>query len=182
MSIHTTPTRYSSFSIGLHWFMLLLLTAVYASMEFSDVFPKGSEGRNALKSWHYMLGLSAFAVVWVRMLVNLLLTAPGITPAPPRWQTLASTWVHAALYLLMIGMPLAGWLLLSAEGEAVPFFGQPLPALIAENEALAEIIKEVHETGAVVGYVLVGLHAAAALFHHYVVRDSTLRRMLPWRT
>ena len=181
MKIQTTSIRYSSFSIGLHWFMLFLLAAVYASMEFRGIFPKGSEGRSALKTWHYMLGLSVFALAWARLLVNLVGAAPTITPAPPHWQTLASKWVHAALYLLMISMPLAGWLTLSAEGEAIPFFGLQLPALIAENEALAEIIKEVHETGAVVGYFLIGLHAAAALFHHYVVRDNTLRRMLPWR-
>jgi superoxide oxidase len=176
----TTSTRYSSFSIGLHWVMLLLLAAVYASMEFRDIFPKGSEGRSALKSWHYMLGLTVFALVWVRLLVNRIGTAPAITPEPPRWQTVASQWVHAALYLLMIGMPLAGWLTLSAKGEAIPFFGLQLPALMAENKNLADIIKEVHETGAAVGYFLIGLHAVAALFHHYFVRDNTLRRMWPW--
>jgi superoxide oxidase len=178
----TTPTRFSSLSIGLHWLMLLLLAAVYALMEFRDIFPKGSEGRNAMKSWHYMLGLSVFALAWARLLINLVATAPAITPAPPRWQTLTSTWVHAALYLLMIGLPLAGWLTLSAEGEAIPFFGLQLPALTAENKDLAETVKEVHETGAAAGYFLIGLHAAAALFHHYVVRDNTLSRMLPWRS
>lgn len=180
--LHTTPTRYSPLSISFHWFMLLLLAAVYACMEFRGIFPKGSEGRNAIKSWHYMLGLSVFALAWARLLINLVGTAPDITPALPRWQALASKWMHAALYLLMISMPLAGWLTLSAEGDAIPFFGLQLPALMAENRDLAETIKEIHETGAVAGYFLIGLHAAAALFHHYVVRDNTLRRMLPWRT
>jgi superoxide oxidase len=146
--IPTLPTRYGSLSMGLHWFMLLLLAAVYALMEFRDIFPKGSDGRSAMKSWHYMLGLSVFALAWARLLINVVGSAPAITPAPPRWQTLTSTWVHAALYLLMIGLPLAGWLTLSAEGEAIPFFGLQLPALIAENKDLAETIKEVHETGA----------------------------------
>ena len=181
MQIKTTPARYGSLSISLHWLMLLLLVAVYACMELRDIFPQGSESRSALKTWHYMLGLSVFMLVWARLLVNLVATAPGITPQPPHWQTLASQWVQGALYVLMIGMPLAGWLALSAEGEAIPFFGLQLPALIAENENLAEIINEVHETGAVAGYFLIGLHAAAALFHHYGVRDDTLRRMLPGR-
>jgi superoxide oxidase len=178
----TTPHRYNSLSIGLHWLMLLMIAAVYALMEFRDIFPKGSDGRNAMKSWHYMLGLSVFALAWARLLAKRVNTAPVITPAPPHWQILLSTWVHAALYVLMIGMPLAGWLTLSAEGEAIPFFGLQLPALIAENENMAEIIQQVHEAGAVAGYILIGLHAAAALFHHYVVRDNTLRRMLPWKT
>jgi len=51
---------------------------------------------------------------------------------------------------------------------------------VGENKALADLFKEIHETGATVGYFLIGLHAAAALFHHYVVRDNTLRRMLPF--
>jgi cytochrome b561 len=54
-----------------------------------------------------------------------------------------------------------------------------LPPLLAPNRSLAKVLEDVHETVASVGYALIGLHAAAALFHHYVVRDNTLRRMLP---
>ncbi|HLF95708.1 MAG TPA: cytochrome b/b6 domain-containing protein [Methylococcaceae bacterium] len=54
-----------------------------------------------------------------------------------------------------------------------------MPALVGESKYLAELIEEVHETAGTVGYFLIGLHAAAALFHHYVVGDNTLRRMLP---
>jgi cytochrome b561 len=67
--------------------------------------------------------------------------------------------------------------MLSAEGEAIPFFGVQLPALVSANEAFAERTKEVHEALATIGYFLIGLHAIAALFHHYVRRDNTLRRM-----
>jgi cytochrome b561 len=66
---------------------------------------------------------------------------------------------------------------LSAKGEAVPFFGLQLPAVVDANEALAERTEAVHETLATVGYFLIGLHAIAALFHHYVRRDNSLRRM-----
>lgn len=81
----------------------------------------------------------------------------------------------------MIGMPFFGWLLLSASGKPIPFFGLELPALVAKNKGLADLIKEIHETGGTVGYFLVGIHAAAALFHHYYVKDNTLLRMLPKR-
>jgi cytochrome b561 len=81
----------------------------------------------------------------------------------------------------MIGQPLLGWLILSANGDPIPFFGLQLPALIAENKDLVDVLKEVHETSGTVGYFLVGLHAAAALFHHYITRDNTLVRMLPGR-
>ena len=87
--------------------------------------------------------------------------------------------MKVALYVFMLGMPVLGWMLLSVEGTPIPFFGWQLPALLNENKALAETIKEIHETGATIGYFLIGLHAAAALYHHYLLRDDTLRRMLP---
>lgn len=175
------PARYGALSIGLHWLMLLLLAAVYASMELRGIFPKGSALYNGMKAWHYMLGLSVFVLVWIRLAARLLTPTPAITPALPQWQMRFSLWMHAALYLLMIVLPLLGWLVLSAGGKPIPFFGLELPALIAENKGNARQIKDLHEAIATAGYFLIGLHAAAALFHHYWVRDNTLRRMLPGR-
>ncbi|MES2360800.1 MAG: cytochrome b [Pseudomonadota bacterium] len=174
-----TKARYGAWSIGLHWFMLLLLVAVYATMEFSSSFPRGSDTRAELRTWHYMLGLSVFILAWVRLAVNLGSPTPPIEPAPPAWQEGLGKLVKIAFYVLMIGLPVAGWLTLSAKGQPIPFFGLHLPALMAENKNAAGWIKDVHETAATAGYFLLGLHAAAALFHHYVVRDNTLRRMLP---
>jgi cytochrome b561 len=79
----------------------------------------------------------------------------------------------------MIVMPIAGWVILSASGKTIPFYGLDLPALVGPNKALAEQVKELHETVATIGYFLVGLHAVAALFHHYIVKDDTLRLMMP---
>jgi cytochrome b561 len=81
----------------------------------------------------------------------------------------------------MIVMPILGWMLLSASGKPIPFFSLELPALIGESTTLAETLKEIHETGGTIGYFLIGLHATAGLFHHYVMRDNTLVRMLPKR-
>jgi cytochrome b561 len=175
----TASSRFSSLSIGIHWLMLLLMIAVYATMELRGIFPKGSDPRELMKTWHFMLGLSVLALVLVRLAVNLMRVAPEIVPAPPRWQHLSAKAMHLALYALMIGLPLAGWLMLSAAGKPIPFFGLQLPALIAQNKETADFIKEVHEVVATAAYVLIGLHAAAALYHHYVVRDNTLQRMLP---
>ena len=181
MSIRNSTVRYGSLSIGLHWLMLLLLIAVYACIELRGFFPKGSDPREALKTWHFMLGLSVLVLASLRLVVHMAGPVPGIEPDPPRWQKLSAKLMHFALYVLMIGMPLAGWLMLSAEGKPIPFFGLELPALVGESKYLAKLVKEVHETGGTVGYFLIGLHAAAALFHHYVVRDNTLRRILPSR-
>ena len=68
---------------------------------------------------------------------------------------------------------------MSAAGKPIPFFGLELPALVAADKALARQVLEIHETLALVGSGLVGMHALAGLYHHYVVRDNTLQRILP---
>ncbi len=181
MTVRKTSDRYGSLSIGLHWIMLLLLIAVYACIELRVFFPKGSDLRTALKTWHFMLGLSIFILASIRLAVHLINPVDLIESAVPGWSTLLSKLMQIILYVFMIGMPLAGWLLLSAEGKPIPFFGLQLPALIGENKDLAELIKEIHATSGTVGYFIIGLHASAALFHHYVLKDNTLRRMLPKR-
>lgn len=187
MTLRNTPAqsstdRYGALSVGLHWFMLLLLVAVYACIELREYFPKGSEPREALKAWHFMLGLSVLVLTCVRLVARFMGSVPRIEPAPSTPQKLLATLVHVMLYVLMIGMPIAGWLVLSAAGKPIPFFGLQLPALVEPSKSLAGLLREVHELGGTVGYFLIGGHAAAALFHHYHTRDNTLRRMLPsWR-
>lgn len=181
MNWKNTASRYGSLSIGIHWLMLLLFIAVYASIELRSFYPKGSDIREGLKTWHFMLGMLVFALVWLRLAARLSGPAPHIRPEPAKWQDLSAKLMHLALYALMIGMPLTGWLLLSATGKPIPFFGLELPALIAENKDTAKQIKEIHELVGTLGYYLIGLHALAALYHHYVMRDNTLTRMLPGR-
>ena len=173
--------RYSALSISLHWLMLALIAAVYACIELRELFPKGSDPRELLKTWHFMLGLAVLALVLLRLFAKAFSQTPPISPEPPRYQQLTAKFMHLALYALMIVMPLAGWLLLSAAGKPIPFFGLQLPALIAESKSTAGLIKEVHETVGNLGYLLIGLHALAAVYHHHIVGDNTLRRMLPGR-
>jgi superoxide oxidase len=179
MAESAVNNRYSRLSISLHWLMLALLVAVYSCILLRELYPKGSDLREGLKTWHFMLGLTVLVLVLVRLAGRLLGSVPAITPQPPRWQAISAKLVHIALYALMIVMPIAGWLILSASGKPVPFFGLELPALIGKSKPLAAEIQEIHETIGTIGYYLVGLHAAAALFHHYFVKDDTLRRMLP---
>lgn len=178
MDWKNTAGRYGSLAIGIHWLMLLLFIAVYASINLRELYPKGSDLREALKTWHFMLGMLVFVLVWLRLAARYSGPAPDIRPEPPGWQQLSAKLLHLALYALMIIMPLTGWLLLSASGKPIPFFGLELPALIGTNKELASQIKEVHEFIGTAGYYLIGGHAAAAFYHHYIVRDNTLMRML----
>jgi cytochrome b561 len=179
MNIPTTSPRYGSVSIALHWLTLAVLVGVYTCINLTDLFPRGNETRNLLKTWHFALGLSVLLLVVMRLFARAWGVTPPIAPALPKWQSWLSGAIHLALYGLMLAMPLLGWWLLSAEGKPILFFGWQLPALVRENQDLAEQIKDVHETLGGIGYFLIGAHALAALYHHYVVGDNTLLRMLP---
>jgi cytochrome b561 len=176
------PARFSALTIFLHWFMLLLVAAAYATIELRELFPKGSDPREAMKAWHFMLGLSVLAFLAVRLAARLAGPTPPIAPPPARWQQVVAGLAHAALYLFLLIMPLLGWLALSADGKAISFFGLPVPPLVGPDGTLAERAEELHELGGTIGYFLIGLHAAAALAHHYLFHDNPLRRMLPGRS
>lgn len=179
MGWQNSTERYGTLSIGLHWLMLVLIAAVYALMELREIFPRGSDPREAMKAWHFTLGLSVLLLAMLRVAAQALGEHPRINPAPPPFIQLSARGMHLALYLWMIGLPILGWLTLSAEGDPILFFGLELPALVAASSQRAELFEELHEIGGTAGYFLIGFHAAAALFHHYRVRDDTLRRMLP---
>lgn len=181
MTWKNTTDRYGALSIGMHWLMLALLIGVYACIELRGFYPKGSDLREGLKMWHFMLGLSVFALVFVRSAIRLAGAMPRIQPTPPAWQQYLAKLMHAALYVFLVAMPLLGWLTLSTSGKVIPFFGLELPALVGPDKALAGTVKEIHETIGTIGYYLIGLHAAAALYHHHFMHDDTLRRMLPQR-
>jgi cytochrome b561 len=162
--------------------MLLLIVAVYACILLRENYPRGSDIREGLKTWHFMLGLSVFALVGVRATLRALTwKIPGITPEPPRYLAWMGAAAHLAIYLWLIAMPVAGWAILSGEGETIPFWGLALPPLPGIGEDLSKQIKELHELGGTIGYFLLGLHAAAAVFHHYILKDDTMFRMLPPR-
>ncbi|MEG1042972.1 MAG: cytochrome b/b6 domain-containing protein, partial [Pseudomonas sp.] len=107
MTLKTPPARYGGLSITLHWLMLVLLAAVYALIELRGLFPKDSVERNLMKDLHFMLGLTVFVLVWLRLALRLSRPTPPIVPAPPAWQTGLAHLMHLALYLLMIGLPIA---------------------------------------------------------------------------
>lgn len=171
-----TPPAFSRLSILMHWLMLALLIAVYATIQLREFYPKGSDIRDGLKAWHFTLGLVVFLLVWVRLVAR---ARSPRSSAPPTWSGAVASAMHLALYGLMIVLPLLGWLVLSAKDRAIPFFGLAVPHLIGPNETLADRLEDLHTTLGAAGYWLIGIHAAAALFHHYALRDGTLRRMLP---
>ena len=84
---------YSRLSIGLHWFMLLLLAAVYACIELRELYPRGSDIREGLKTWHFMLGLSVFGLVALRLVARI---ASPRQPGPKSWGDRLAGLAHLA--------------------------------------------------------------------------------------
>ena len=174
--------RYPNSAILMHWLVLLLVVAAYTCILLRENYERGSDIREGLKTWHFMLGLSVLATTFLRgWLRGLVWKSPPITPPPPPALHLMSIAAHVAIYAWLFAMPVAGWVILSAEGDTIPFWGLDLPPITGVNKDLAEQVEDLHELGGTIGYFLLGLHAVAALFHHYVMKDDTLARMLPRR-
>lgn len=178
MNQYWVTQRYARLSMTLHWLMLALFVGVYACIEIKGLLPRGRVARSFMAGTHGLLGMGIFLLVWVRLLGRLA-PRPAIVPRPPVWQTALAHLMHLALYGLMIVTPLLAWLMLSAGGKTLPYFEWSLPALVAMDPDQAKVFKHWHEWLGNAGYWLIGLHAAAGLFHHYWVRDNTLIRMLP---
>ncbi|MDB5774644.1 MAG: cytochrome b [Herbaspirillum sp.] len=170
--------RYHPTTIFLHWLIFLLFVVALASIEYRGFVPKGNPFRDTLRGVHVLAGELVFIFFIVRLAVRLRFRAPPAEPAP-RWQIGAGHALHGLLYLLMIALPVTGVLFNQAAGRDIAFLGLTLPGFIGVDKALGANIKDIHETLGNMVYYIVGLHAAGALFHHYVMKDGTLRRMLP---
>jgi cytochrome b561 len=180
MQLFNSSERYGSIELKIHWFTALLVNLGCSLGEWGDVFPRGP-ARDAALFAHMSAGLAIIALVALRLAWRLF-DAP-LPPEPTRFGhvgELASRIGHLALYALLIGVTVAGIATQFARGNPLPIFG--LTEILSPwtaDRAFSRSVKEVHETLANVLIIAAALHAAAALAHHYLLRDRTLARMLP---
>jgi cytochrome b561 len=170
--------RYSGVAIALHWLMaLLILCNFFLGLYMADL-PLSIQ-RLKLFNYHKWTGATILAIAALRLLWRLTHRPPADLPAPA-WQLRTAHVTHWALYALFFAVPLAGWAYSSASGFPVVVYGViPLPDFVPKDKALAETLKELHESLAWVLFALVGLHVAAAMKHALIDRDGLLRRMVP---
>lgn len=176
MSMNLTDARYNAGARALHWLIAAMIALNLATGLLHDPL----EDVVQLMPFHKALGLTILVLSLARLLLRLTWTAPAYPASLGAFEVLAAKAVHAVLYLLMIAMPLSGWVISSAGKYPLSWFGlfawPKLP--VARDSALAGAGHEFHEIG---GWVLLALaigHAAAALRHHFVLKDAILRRML----
>jgi cytochrome b561 len=175
-------TRYSTVSIALHWTLAVLIVGqIAAGLWFADL-PRGPTRTGAFLV-HVSLGMTILVLSLVRLAWRLTHPPPPL-PADysPAIRGLARA-THVGLYVVMIGMPLSGWAMLSANGRPLPdlWYAIPFPRLPVLGHDAHETAESIH-TGALLwfAFAALALHVAGALKHHLVDRDTTLWRMLPW--
>lgn len=171
--------HYARSQIVMHWLVLIVIVIAYATMNLKGMAPRGSTERAALALIHYTAGVSVLVLMVLRMALKVKNSDPAILPPPPRWQVIAAKSLHGILYLMFIALPVLGVASLYFGQVAWHFFGFAMPVAAVADSEMQHTLKEIHELIANTGYYLIGLHAAAAIFHHYVMGDNTLERMLP---
>lgn len=172
------PPRYTWTAIGLHWLIALLILGT-AMLGLYMVDLKLSPWKLKLYSWHKWIGVTIWLLVLVRIVWRATHRPPELPPLP-LWQKAASTVAHMLLYVLMVVIPLTGWLFSSASGFPVVYLGVvQLPDLVAKNKELAKVFQMWHANLNFTLLAVVAVHVLAALKHHFLDRDTVLHRMLP---
>jgi len=180
MTLRNTAQQWGWLSKALHWTIALLILGMIAVGFVLDELPK-SPKYFWVFDLHKSTGLTVLALMLVRLAWRLAAGAPASVPGTPTWQHVAAQVTHWAIYAMAVLMPLSGWLYDSASGlRALTWFGVfTVPKLAAPDRDLRGTAHDIHEIGVWILLALLAAHIGAALWHHFIVRDRTLVRMLP---
>lgn len=176
----TPAVAYTRTAVTLHWLIAgFILAGLFMGWTMTDMAI--SPARLKVYNYHKWVGVTVLALALLRLVWRLMHRPPALVDMP-RWQQWAAHGGHALLYVLMFAVPVAGWIYSNATGYRVVYLGKlPLPNLVARDKALADFWHGAHEALATVLAISIALHVLAALQHHFVHKDNTLRRMFQWR-
>lgn len=180
---HARPERWGAVSQLFHWISALLIVALGALGLYMTELDSPVE-RIRVYALHKSLGITLLAIVLLRLSWRFArrASAPGPIAGVSPWMHRAAGTGHTLLYAMMVLVPLTGWLLNSASGYPLQWFGRfNLPAIAGKDHDLHELAEDLHELGFWILVALVAGHVLAALYHHVFLGDGTLHRMLPWR-
>lgn len=179
MRLRSTPLYFSSPVKFLHWLIAALIGAQFYIMTRRDYFPEGAPEKMQYMLWHKSIGITLLLCILALGVFRHLGKRPMMLNSMPRWERIAARISHILLYLLVLLMPIGGYLMSTFSGYDVRFFGYLLPKLVSINQPLADLCYQGHVTSAYVLLGVLGVHILAALKHHFIDKDSILRRMLP---
>ena len=179
MPLRSDHHRWSTVAKTFHWVMALLILGNGALAFWMDGL-KLSMLKINMFAVHKSIGLTVLALFLLRLLWRSVDRRPPDEPAP-HWQKVIAHIVHGVLYLLIVAIPLSGWAFNSAHGFPLQYFKQfNLPALVEKNDELSQVLGAAHVYLFWFLLLVVAAHAGGALKHHFIDRDDTLRRMLPF--
>jgi cytochrome b561 len=174
----STSLRYGTLAQAFHWLTAILVAAAYL------LSPGGSEAHvysaaaDLSRQLHETAGILIFALVFMRLLRRSLVAAPQ-SPPMPAWMHLAGKAAHVGLYALLFAIPVTGILSAWLEGHSLTLLGASLPPMLPQAHGMGLSLAQLHQILGSAIIWLAGAHAAAALFHHFVLRDGVLASMLP---
>ncbi len=168
---------YTPVAKGLHWLMAVLILGLLALGIYMSDLPLSPQ-KLELYSWHKWFGVTVFLLLWLRLAWRVTHRPPALPETLSAPMRLAAHAGHAALYLLMLAIPLSGWLMSSAKGFQTVWFGVlPIPDLLGRDRELGDLLQQVHKLLNLLLMLTLAGHVLAALWHHFVLKDDTLRRM-----
>jgi cytochrome b561 len=179
MTYGTRTDHYPASSKWLHWLIAIcVLTTAPVAIAMTQV--SAGPTQDALYNFHKSLGILIFILTALRLINRLAVGAPIADPGIEPWQKTVSAVVHTSFYVLLIAMPIVGYIANSAYGAPTPFFGLfELPPIVEKNEALSTPLFVIHRWVGFLLIVLVVTHISAALYHYFIRGDNVLQRMLP---
>ncbi|WP_150430080.1 cytochrome b [Dechloromonas sp. CZR5] len=171
--------NYTKTAKVLHWLMAILLFGLLALGFYMHDLPL-SPDKLKLYSWHKWAGVTAFLLVALRLTWRIAHRPPALPDSMPKIMQFAAHAGHLMLYLLMIAIPLSGWLMSSAKGFQTVYFGVlPIPDLLDKNKEIGDLLALVHKSLNLLFVAVLAGHIGAALKHHFIDKDDILTRMLP---
>ena len=180
MSLRNTETSWGSATRALHWLIAVFVVGMLIDGYWMDHFvPR--EQILGQRHWHAMFGVYFAMLIALRVVWRLANRPPQPESGTPRWEHTLSRLVHGAIYLLVIAIPIAGWLTWAARERHLAVMlpgGIQVPWLVAPNKALANTTEDLHIYMAYTLAALAAFHVAAALWHHFAKNDSLLTRMV----
>lgn len=180
MPIRNTTARWGAIAQSFHWIIVALVITQFVLATQYNSLPL-SMAKLAVISRHKSVGLTIFGLAALRLLWRFMNPTPPLPNTLKPYERVLANITHFALYALILVMPITGWIMSSARNFPVSWFNLfQLPDLVGQNRALYDVMHTTHD---VLAFTLVGvatLHLLAALKHHFVLKDDTLKRMLPF--
>lgn len=179
MSIRNTDARWGAVAQLLHWSIVVLMAIQVAlGLTLKTLHPGPTFF--AIINTHKSIGITILALAAIRLLWRWANPVPALPGNLEPYERVLAHVTHAGLYVIIFAMPLSGWIGSSAHGFTVKWFGLfAVPNPVSKDLPLSGLMGELHTALAIAFGLIVAVHIAAAFKHHFVLRDDTLRRMLP---